>query len=102
MAYYCWTCNNEQIFDVKVGVKVGRRDSCPHCGADLHVCKNCSLYDPNVHNQCREQEAPFVRSRDEANFCTHFDFRSSDGAPAEDKSVASAKLKLDALFKKLK
>ena len=25
MAYFCWTCGNEQHFDVKVGVKVGRR-----------------------------------------------------------------------------
>ena len=100
-SYYCWSCKNEQIFDVKVGVKVGRRDSCPHCGADLHVCKNCSLYDPNVHNQCREPEAPFVRSREEANFCTHFDFRSGD-QPTEDKAVANAKAKLADLFKKLK
>ena len=101
MAYYCFSCGNEQIFDVKVGVKVGRRDSCPHCGADLHVCKNCSLYDPNVHNQCRETEAPFVRSRDEANFCTHFDFRSADSFKV-DTSQASAKAKLEALFKNLK
>lgn len=101
MAYYCWSCGNEQIFDVKVGVKVGRRDSCPHCGADLHVCKNCRLYDPNIHNQCREPEANFIRDRTEANFCTHFDFKDGN-LPAEDKSVSTAKAKLEAMFKNLK
>jgi hypothetical protein len=76
MAYYCWTCKNEIWFDVKVGVKVGRRDSCMHCGADLHVCKNCALHDPNIHNQCREPEAQFIRDRETANFCPHFDFKN--------------------------
>ena len=102
MAYYCWTCKNEIWFDVKVGVKVGRRDACMHCGADLHVCKNCALHDPNIHNQCREPEAQFIRDRETANFCPHFDFRNSDAAPKDNDQVATAKAKLDALFKNLK
>src|SRR5205823_14536592 len=79
MAYFCHSCGNEQLFEVKVGVKVGRRDSCPHCAADLHVCKNCQHYEPNLHNQCREPEAAFIRDRQEANFCTHFNFKDSEG-----------------------
>src|SRR5262245_6358796 len=67
MAYYCWSCQNEQIFDVKVGIKVGRRDSCPHCAADLHVCKNCKHWDPSIHNQCREPEAAFIGDREASN-----------------------------------
>ncbi|MSP63265.1 MAG: hypothetical protein EXR72_23570 [Myxococcales bacterium] len=101
MPYFCHSCGNEQIFEVKVGVKVGRRDSCPHCGSDLHVCKNCRLYDPAIHNQCREPEAAFIRARDESNFCMHFDFKDSDGIQ-QDSGVVDAKAKLDALFKKLK
>ncbi len=104
MAYYCHACGNEQIFDVKVGVKVGRRDSCPHCGADLHVCKNCRLWDPSIHNQCREPEAAFIRDREEGNFCAHFDFKEyKEGeSPASDPSVDKAKAKLNDLFKNLK
>src|SRR5437016_5570715 len=101
MAYFCHSCGNEQIFDVKVGVKVGRHDSCPHCGADLHVCKNCRLYDPNLHNKCREPEAAFIRDRTEANFCTHFDFKDSEGF-VQDTSTVAARAKLEALFKNLK
>ena len=101
MAYFCWSCGNEQIFEVKVGVKVGRRDTCPHCGNDLHVCKNCQQYDPSVHNQCREPEAAFIRERTEANFCTHFDFKDADSFQ-QDTGVQNAKAKLEALFKNLK
>ena len=88
----CRTCGREIASEAP---------SCPHCGADLHVCKNCRLYDPNLHNQCREPEASFIRDRAEANFCTHFDFKDSDGWK-QDTSVASAKAKLEALFKNLK
>jgi hypothetical protein len=101
MAYFCWSCGNEQIFEVKVGVKVGRRDSCPHCAADLHVCKNCRLYDPSIHNMCREPEAAYIRDREAANFCAHFDFRDAE-APAVQENVTAAKMKLEDLFKKLK
>ncbi|HJZ85634.1 MAG TPA: hypothetical protein VKN99_10715 [Polyangia bacterium] len=102
MAYYCWKCGNELVFEVKVGVKVGRGDECPHCRADLHVCKNCNLYDPSLHNQCREPEAAFIRDREAANFCPHFDFKDRDAPPAQDDSLQKAKAKLDALFKNLK
>ncbi len=102
MAYYCWKCTNEVVFEVKVGVKVGRKDECPHCGADMHVCKNCTLYDPNLHNKCREPESAFIRDREAANFCMHFDFKNQDGAPGVDDSAAKAKAKLEDLFKGLK
>src|SRR5437868_4387050 len=101
MAYLCWSCGNEQIFAVKVGIKVGRRDSCPHCATDLHVCKNCRHWDPAIHNQCKEPEANFIRDREEANFCAHFDFRDGD-APKTDQGVEKAKAKLNDLFKNLK
>ncbi len=102
MAYYCWKCGNELEFAVKVGVKVGRQDTCPHCLSDLHVCKNCELWDPNIHNECRETHAPFIRNREEANFCSHFNFLNRDRAPDHDNSAAEAKDKLEALFKNLK
>ncbi len=101
MAYYCWACSNEQFFDVKVGIKVGRHDECPHCGADLKCCKNCRHYDPNVHNQCTEMLAEFIRDRERANFCAHFDFLDAD-APRVNDDVDQAKAKLEELFKNLK
>jgi len=100
MAYFCHKCMNELEFDIKYGIKVGRQDTCPHCVADLHCCKNCRLYDPGLHNQCREPEAPFIRDREDGNFCPHFDFMDRKEAPRADDSAARARVKLEALFKK--
>jgi hypothetical protein len=55
-----------------VSERVGRRDECEKCGADLHVCKNCEFYDPGSYNECRESSADVVREKEEANFCDYF------------------------------
>jgi DNA-directed RNA polymerase subunit RPC12/RpoP len=102
MAYYCHKCRNEIEFIVKVGIKVGRLDTCPHCSADMHVCKNCRFYDPSLHNQCRIPEADFIRERDVANFCHHFDILDRDAPPEVDTSEAKARAKLAEVFKNLK
>lgn len=93
--HFCYRCKNELVFDVKLG----RKDTCPHCAVDLHCCKNCEHWDPSAHNQCKEHVAEYIPDRERANFCTFFTFRS--GEP-EDKSaqVTKAKAALDALFKK--
>ncbi|MFH1132265.1 MAG: hypothetical protein V1754_13085 [Pseudomonadota bacterium] len=102
MAYYCHKCRNELEFIVKVGIKVGRADTCIHCTANLHACKNCRFYDPGLHNQCRIPDADFIRDREEANFCAQFEFRDQDEPPEQDDSVQKARAKLDNLFKGLK
>ena len=94
--YICWTCQHELVMEVKVQ----RRDECPACGADLHVCKNCRFWDPGYHNECRENAAYYIRDREKANFCMAFEYKTTteeDGQEAE-----SARDKLDALFKNLK
>jgi len=90
--FSCFKCKEELIFDVKIG----RRDMCPNCGAYLHCCKNCRFYDPNVHNQCTENQGEFIRDREEGNFCLYFEFHPL----GEDRSaeVDAARSKLDALF----
>lgn len=100
MGYYCHSCGNELEFLVKVGVKVGRQDVCPHCRSDLHCCKNCELYDPSLHNECRETHADFIRDREEANFCQHFNFLDGD-APKKSDEAQKSKVKLEQLFKGL-
>ena len=102
MAFYCHKCRNELELVVKVGIKVGRLDTCTHCGAYLHACKNCYFYDPSLHNECRETTADFIRDREAANFCAHFQPLDRDSPPPEDAQAASAKAKLDDLFKGLK
>ncbi|MFN3197816.1 MAG: hypothetical protein ACE366_05295 [Bradymonadia bacterium] len=94
--YLCWSCGHE----IDMTTKVSRRDDCPACGADLHVCKNCKFWDPSYHNECRENISHYIRDREKANFCMSFTFKGTtefDGQEADD-----ARSKLEALFKNLK
>jgi len=92
--FFCHACRNELDFD---RIKMQRTDTCPHCAADLHCCKNCKYWEPGAHNQCTEQIAEYVPERERANHCMHFIFL--DGAQ-EKQDLAQAKSKLDSLFKK--
>ncbi|GMV41586.1 MAG: hypothetical protein AMXMBFR64_33020 [Myxococcales bacterium] len=88
----CYKCKEELVFEVKIG----RRDTCPNCAAYLHCCFNCSYWDPNVHNQCTENQGEFIRDRAEGNFCLYFTFAQI----GEDRTseADAAKSRLEALF----
>jgi len=90
----CHKCKKEIADDFFVG----RQTQCPHCGADLHCCLNCSFYEIGAYNDCREPQAERVLEKDRSNFCDYFNFKQSSNAP--DTAHSNAKNKLEALFKK--
>ncbi|MBI3178546.1 MAG: hypothetical protein HYZ27_02730 [Deltaproteobacteria bacterium] len=91
--FCCHACGNE----VELIDKVKRADTCEHCGADLHCCKNCRFWDPYVHNQCKESVTFYEPDKEKGNFCTYFTIREGT-VEREDKSEHMNKL--EALFKK--
>ena len=76
--------------------RVGRRDACLQCRADLHCCLNCTFYDPACHNQCREPQAERQVDKEAGNFCDWFSFRR--GRPGAVASADGARAQLAALF----
>ena len=79
--------------------QVGRRDVCPHCGAELRACIHCRHYDETVARQCKEPFAEVPGDKEGANFCELYQI--GDGAerasgPAKDALLSAA----EALFKK--
>jgi predicted RNA-binding Zn-ribbon protein involved in translation (DUF1610 family) len=90
----CFSCGKE----LKIVESVGRGEACPHCGADMHCCRNCEFYDPNAYNECREPMAERVLEKDRSNFCDYFQMAEKSYS-AEGKS-SEAKRKLDELFTK--
>lgn len=90
----CFSCQKK----VPTFGSVGRRDECPFCKADLHVCKNCAHYDKTAYNECREPVAGVVLEKDRANFCDHF--VPGQGAGAAGKSAQDLRAAAEALFKK--
>lgn len=76
---------------------VAFRATCPHCSADLHICRNCSLYDPGAYHECRESSAEWVKDKEKTNRCEFFSVKAgTDQSPDSNQSVKSA---LDDLFK---
>jgi hypothetical protein len=86
--------------DVPGSEKISRQEICSHCGADLHCCLNCSLYDAYAENKCREPSAEWVSDREKNNFCDFFDFRDSGTFNDAQRRQKEAREKLETLFKK--
>ena len=90
----CFSCSEK----VKLSGSVGRRDECPKCHADLHVCKDCIHYDVKAYNECREPAADVVREKERANFCDYFSPNAESGSGQGKKAALLAAA--EALFGK--
>ncbi|MGH9542125.1 MAG: hypothetical protein ACRD2H_09615 [Terriglobales bacterium] len=97
----CWQCGRE--IKLLSAERVGNRDTCPGCDADLHVCRNCRHFDPTAHGECREEQAEWVRYKDRNNYCDYFSPVTVVGGAVRGKSSSTgdAKKKFDQLFGKL-
>lgn len=93
---FCFNCQKE--IPVIPGIPIGRREECPACGSDVHVCLNCTHYDKGAYNECKESSADFVKEKDRANFCDYFtpSDKKGGGGKSKDDLLSAA----EALFKK--
>ena len=91
----CWKCGAG--IDAE-SLPLRRRDECPACGADLHVCRMCAFYDTSVAKSCTEPVAEEVTDKERANFCDYF--RAAPGAYSHAGAAAgaAARSELEALF----
>jgi hypothetical protein len=80
----CQACGKE--WEGSPGTQPGRGETCVQCGADLHCCLNCKLYDLSASNQCLSRTTEPVRGKDKRNFCDEFEFtgKNADQKPPED------------------
>jgi hypothetical protein len=92
---HCWRCGASLT---ELTPPIERRDECPACRAQLHVCKFCEFHDPKVAKQCREPVADEVREKERANFCGYFKPNPHAYVPADSAAANRAKAELDALF----
>lgn len=89
----CFSCGTEN----QVAERIGRRDECEKCMADLHCCKNCRFYDQSSYNECKEPSADVVREKAEANFCDYFEPGSGNYEKSDRENLLAA---AEALFGK--
>lgn len=93
----CWKCGAALT---QLSLPLLRRDECPRCRAELHVCRMCLEYDPQVAKHCREPTAEEVSNKIGANFCDFFRPRSNAYVAADTSAAEKARLDLERLFGK--
>ena len=81
-----------------LSLPLSRRDHCPECTAELHVCKMCRYFDAQVPRQCREDDAEDVTEKERVNFCDWFKPSDSAFDPDRKSSAAEAQQALADLF----
>ena len=90
--------------------------NCPKCQVQLHVCKQCSYFEPSTRFQCTKPIPVRIAYKDRANDCTLFRARvtvARDSAPSSavvrgperqealaPKTATDARIAFDNLFKK--
>ncbi len=90
----CAFCEKE----ISIVDKVGRSDTCPHCGRDLRCCKQCKFYHSSAYNECMEVLAERIIDKERSNSCEYFIPKGSSQETVNRKQ--DAKDALEALFKK--
>ena len=93
----CWKCGAALS---QLSLPLMRRDECPHCRAELHVCRMCVEYDTSVAKHCREPTAEEVSNKAAANFCDFFRPRSNAYVAADTSAAEKARLELERMFGK--
>lgn len=90
---HCWSCR-KQLPDPAWG-KITFRETCDHCGAALHCCKNCKYYKVGQPNDCLVPGTERISDKTATNFCEEFSLLSTNSPPKESKD----KKRFDDLFK---
>lgn len=75
-----------------------RRDVCPDCGVELHVCRMCLHFDPAAPYECREDDAEHVKEKELANFCEWFQPSETAFDPRGKSAADRALEELESLF----
>lgn len=96
----CWKCGAALQ---GVILPMSRREECPACCADQHVCKMCRHYAPQRAGQCTEDRAEEVADKERANFCDYFSprenaFQGEQGEASVASADAAARAQLAELF----
>ena len=77
---------------------IGRHDECPNCTVQVHVCRMCVHFDPEVARQCREDDAEEVFEKERANFCDWFEASNDAFDPGKMTAEQLARTSLESLF----
>lgn len=95
MPLHCYRCGASLA---ALSLPIERRDTCPECRVELHVCRMCTYFAPNRSPHCTNEDAEEVRDATVANFCDYFSPSPAAYTPAQREAEADAEAELAALF----
>ena len=95
MSLVCWKCGASLAGKL---LPLSRRDTCPSCRTDLHVCRMCRHFDAHRASQCRELAAERVADKTRANDCGWFVPRPEAYKGGGAVMAQASRSALDALF----
>jgi hypothetical protein len=84
-----------------LSLPIVRKDLCPDCGVELHVCRMCIHFDPAAPAQCREDDAEDVKEKELANFCEWFEPSGTAFESRHQSEADQALEELEAMFSAL-
>ncbi|HET7922277.1 MAG TPA: hypothetical protein VFM15_05930 [Gammaproteobacteria bacterium] len=93
----CWKCGAPLE---GVPMPLSRLSECLACHAELHVCRQCTLYDPRKAESCDEPRADPPLDKTRANFCEFFVPNAGAWQPRDDTAADQARAALENLFSK--
>jgi len=93
----CWKCGADLS---ALSLPLTRRDECPKCRAELHVCRMCREFDAQKPQQCREPTVEEVRDKQHANFCDYFAPKPGAYTVPAESQAERARTELEKLFGK--
>ena len=91
----CYRCGESLE---KLSLPLSRRDECPACSTDVHVCRMCIYFNANVPRQCLEDGAEEVIEKLKVNFCDWFKPSATAFDPIMSAQESQAKGELASLF----
>ncbi len=91
----CWNCGCS-LRDIPR--PISRHANCPECFEDLHCCRLCFHFAPNLTGQCDDDRADPPIQKENANFCEFFRPLSGAYDDARGSRRDAARQRLDGLF----
>ena len=91
----CWNCGCS-LEDIPR--PISRHANCPECFEDLHCCRLCVHFTPDLTGQCDDDRTDPPVHKETANFCDFFRPLSGAYEDARGSRRDAARSRLDALF----
>ena len=91
----CWNCGE---LLAEVPLPISRHENCPKCFTELHCCRLCRYYDPQIPDQCEEDRADPPVNKEVGNFCEWFKPQAGAFQSTRTQKKDTSLTKLDSLF----